>query len=1043
MSGLSTFVGRRDELAALARVLDLPHRGRGALVLVLGEPGIGKTSLVATALTRTDLPASWARAREEPGAPPLWLWDQVSHPPLVAGTSTDTARRGAASVTVDVSGPRDPPSAASALVGTGHDRFVRFDQLSRRLLEPARREPFVAVLDDLQWADAESRAFLDFLEPDLADTPLVIIVTSRPLPPAALPRADLTLFLRGLPPESLAQLLAAETGDAVHPELVAAVADGTGGNPFLATEVARQLRGAADAADQARGPAVLSHGARALLARRLADLPPATRALLAVLAVLGTPADADVVAAVLDVPVADVHDRAAAAVSAGLADDTGQALCLSHTLVREAVLAEDGPAARIRLHGRVAAVLEATAGPQGAAAISAHARAAGDRVSAARWAATAGDAAFAAAMYAEAAVWFRRAVEDTPAPPTGLRVRLADALSRSGQVQEANTTYLAAAAEARASGDGQTAARAVLGAGTVGGAFEVRMLDADQLEMVRQALDALGPEDSAIRSMLMARLSVSATLTSDHTRRARLAADAVAMARRLGDDAALAYALSAFCDAHAGPVDLQARVAAATEMLTAARWAKDPELELLARRHLFVAQMESGDLPSASRTLAAFVELADALRQPQFCWYARLGEAMLAMLRGALDEAEALGRQAAELGRRAGSGNARMLADGALLPMIERERGGHGYAAMIAEMNRDHPEAARGLQALPLFGVGHGVGVEEVRGSLADWRDFAPGPDDGLYLMAMALVGSGGAYVRDEDAMSAARAALEPYSDRLVLDGTAAVCYGPAALTLAQIAVAQGDLAEAERRYDETERILMRIGALGLLARVRKERGSPEASPAGARVRSAAQPQHPDVAPLTSAGGPDDEAALVREGDVWVVAFAGRTVRLRHGKGLGDLARLLAEPGREFHVLDLTAVGEGRAPVRAAAVNADLGAGLDETARTAYRHRIRDLMQEIDEASALHDDERTARLDDERALLLSELSRAYGLSGRPRPQGSDSERARKAVGMRVHQTIERIDAALPELGRHLRNSVRTGTYCSYMPEHPRTWHCQP
>ena len=100
------------------------------------------------------------------------------------------------------------------------------------------------------------------------------------------------------------------------------------------------------------------------------------------------------------------------------------------------------------------------------------------------------------------------------------------------------------------------------------------------------------------------------------------------------DDGAIAYALSAWCDAHAGPRHSQLRLEAAAEMLAAARRADDPELELLARRFQIVALMELAGVVQASRTIDAFAQLADRLRQPQFCWYARLVEGMRALLRG-------------------------------------------------------------------------------------------------------------------------------------------------------------------------------------------------------------------------------------------------------------------------------------------------------------------------------------------------------------------------------------------------------------------------
>jgi hypothetical protein len=141
------------------------------------------------------------------------------------------------------------------------------------------------------------------------------------------------------------------------------------------------------------------------------------------------------------------------------------------------------------------------------------------------------------------------------------------------------------------------------------------------------------------------------------------------------------------------------------------------------------------------------------------------------------------------------------------------------------------------------------------------------------------------------------------------------------------------------------------------------------------------------------------------------------------------------------HVFDLVTTAEGRAADESAA-SGDLGPALDATARAAYERRIRELTARIEDAEDRGNDAVAARCDEERATLLRELAGALGLSGRPRPQGSDVERARKAVGMRIRDAIDRIERELPALGRHLRHSVRTGTMCSYTPEHPVAWRCQ-
>jgi hypothetical protein len=181
---------------------------------------------------------------------------------------------------------------------------------------------------------------------------------------------------------------------------------------------------------------------------------------------------------------------------------------------------------------------------------------------------------------------------------------------------------------------------------------------------------------------------------------------------------------------------------------------------------------------------------------------------------------------------------------------------------------------------------------------------------------------------------------------------------------------------------------------------------------------------------------------LRREGDQWLVEYAGTAVRVRATKGLRDLATLLARPDAEVAALDLASPAPASASRRAAV--ADGGdVLLDDQARREYRARITELRADVEEATAANDIERAGRAQAELDLLLAELAAATGLGGRPRRAGSDVERARKAVSARLADTIDRLTELHPPLGRHLRNSIRTGSYCCYRPEQPTRWQIEP
>ena len=286
-----------------------------------------------------------------------------------------------------------------------------------------------------------------------------------------------------------------------------------------------------------------------------------------------------------------------------------------------------------------------------------------------------------------------------------------------------------------------------------------------------------------------------------------------------------------------------------------------------------------------------------------------------------------------------------------------------------------------------------------------------------------------------------------------------------------EIEVAGGDLGRARAAADELERVAARFQSKALVAgaalargRVRLAEGNAVA--AEERCSQAARMWNEIGAPYEAAvartvlaealraGGGHERAALElqaarailerievaasaatetnvfrREGDYWSVLFDGQTVRVRDLKGMRYLAQLVAHPGREFHVLDLVAAETGQRTSLG-----DAGAILDERAKAAYRRRLAEIEDDIEQARALEDAGREAQADAERDFLVRELAGGVGLGGRDRRAGSASERARSGVTRAIRQGIARIGEHHPRLGEHLDRAVRTGTHCAYAPE---------
>jgi len=252
-----------------------------------------------------------------------------------------------------------------------------------------------------------------------------------------------------------------------------------------------------------------------------------------------------------------------------------------------------------------------------------------------------------------------------------------------------------------------------------------------------------------------------------------------------------------------------------------------------------------------------------------------------------------------------------------------------------------------------------------------------------------------------------------------------------ATLARGRVRLAEGQAAEAERYCSEAARMWHDIGAPYEAAVARMALA--DALRAGGSQDRAVLEQRAARSMLdrieVAARATAETNAFRREGDYWSVVFEGRTVRVRDLQGMRYLAQLLAHPGRQFHVVDLVAAETGQQMALG-----DAGEMLDERAKSAYRRRLAEIEDDIEQARALDDAEREAQADAERDFLVRELARAVGLGGRDRRSGSASERARVGVTRAVRQSIARIGQHHPQLGEHLRRSVRTGTYCAYAPD---------
>jgi tetratricopeptide (TPR) repeat protein len=544
------------------------------------------------------------------------------------------------------------------------------------------------------------------------------------------------------------------------------------------------------------------------------------------------------------------------------------------------------------------------------------------------------------------------------------------------------------------------------------------------------------PDDSR-KARLLARLARE--LLGDSSagpRRRALADESLKLARDLGDPGVLAEVLDARLHALWDPAGAEDRLAAASEIIDLARAAGDGTRERHGMFWRFVALMELARVAEAESALAAFHRAAAAAGDRQAVVMATARHAMLATLRGRFGEAAQLIAEVAAQGRKAGLADTERLVwslnaeiafyrGPATAPFsvddllsMARRLPGHlmeaSNAAWLWLMGRTQEAQAEMDRVLPAVLAGSGP----------------------RYVGAAALLAFVAALAGDDAAAAQLREALLPYRGRLAVFGGANTCMGPVSSFLGLLATRLGLLEEAVSCLDEAAAFAEKAGALpGLALSLQAAAAalSLRQAPGDRQRASACQARAREIADRLGAPGLLDRLtptagqwSLRRDGEDWLLHAGPEHARLRDSRGLHYLRALLVAPGSDIPALDLVAGGPGLAP-------SDIGPLLDAAARNTYRHRIRQLDDELAAADRTGDSTAADKAHRERQALISELGRATGLAGRPRRATADAERARINVTRTLRAAIDRITVAAPVAGAHLNSSIRTGTVCRYQP----------
>ncbi|HEX5616307.1 MAG TPA: AAA family ATPase [Acidimicrobiia bacterium] len=1080
--GGSTFVGRHRELDVLAATLARVEAGHGAVALISGEPGIGKSCLAdefATRARATGARVLWGRCWEAGGAPAYWPWAQALRGTVRERSTRDVAEHVGdglpylaqmipelrAGATDTVEPVADPETA----------RFRLFDAVASYVRYLGDDHPVVIVLEDLHGADTPTLLLLQFLAHELDGARVLVVATYRtsemvrdhPLRGVVTELARVPgtrrLALAGMGVDEIATYVEQVTGTSPDPGVVDELRDRTEGNPLFVGEIVR-LVSATGATDAVAFAGAVPEGVQEAITQRLAGLDARCRELLSAASVLGRDVRLEALAQLVEHDATAVFEQLESAFATGLlATGTSPSeLRFSHALVRD-VLYETLPlATRARLHFRTGEVLEALYAHElesHASELAHHylaAGPAGDIGRAVHAATVAGEVAARALAHEEAARLLRAAndladLHDLDDGRAERLLALGEAEMRAGDLEHARGHLLRAATLAEADGRAALLARAAV---AYGGRFawERAGNDHEMVPLLQRALDAIGPEDSPLRVRLLARLA--GARRDEHDREPRVAAgsEALAIARRLDDPPTLAYALNGMHGAIWDAENCEERLAFADEVRVVAQRIGDPEELIMAHAARCWALWELGDFAAARREHEAVSSLVTRLRQPAQRWLHAAIAAAIALFEGRFDEVEPL----ADIARREGIGSLRFDAEAAHLTALTMLRLEQGRGSEVA---RDLEAASVAYPWYPHFrllaarvqaATGDVTGARSaLRAIFAD--DLRAIPPNNYTLFSLVALADTVADLDDAELAARVVPHLEPYAHRVSVappEGSLGVLHRP----LGRVLVTAGRYDEAVDRLGRALEVHERMGTPPWVAHTHADlavalakRGAPgdDARAEQHRARAAALGASLGIAELMAAEdvpSPAVDAPTLgdhasrsttanvfrRDGELWSIAYEGNTFRLRDSKGLQYLAELLRRPREDVAAIDLVGGADGgRQEV------------LDDAARRAYRQRVEELQDDLDEAERFHDDERAARARAELDAVVAELTAATGLGGRSRSVAGEGERARQRVRKAIATALDRIEAQDAALGRHLASTVRTGYLCRYEPD-PRS-----
>nr|WP_279575843.1 AAA family ATPase [Actinomadura barringtoniae] len=672
--------GRTSELERLSRIAHAAEMGRRlGTALVDGEPGIGKTALLevfSVGLATAGWRVLWGRCPEAGGAPPLWPWQQVIN--ALTGEPLDKAATG---------------------------RFQTSRAIVERFGKNSGTRPLAVLLDDLHAADEGTLAVLrDVLADVQQGTPIMIIGTFRPAEVSQALSDTLAVFARKgslrlplgpLPDEDAAALVRAVqaeegTADRATPEVIAAIVERAGGNPFYLRELARlppdddaplpppsfapsperrtppptstptmpppPPRPAPQPAAAAPEPepedeeaAEVPAGIAEVIRLRVARLPALTRNVLRVVSVIGREADVRLVVAAQRHDPDDVYDALEAAIVSGLLEEPAAGrVRFAHVLVRDTIYGDLLRLRRARLHADVGKAAERLF-PGDLTALAHHfseAAVLGNSDQAVRYCRAAAEAAEEAFTYGSALALWERALAafdrdggGDPVTRTELLIGQARATQLAGKPRLAYDLRTEAVRAAREIGDPRLTARAIVAIDTptLWYSRPRGRVDLELIDLIERTLPEV-PDD--VKAQLRTSYALEAGLHHDPEGAAKAATEAVEWARQAGDDALLAGALNAVYFADRRPGHYGDVTRAALELERVGREARMPGVQALGLLAQCVELGAHGEVDAIAKLADAVRELADRYELPVFRMQVELSDAARELVQGDLRTAE-------------------------------------------------------------------------------------------------------------------------------------------------------------------------------------------------------------------------------------------------------------------------------------------------------------------------------------------------------------------------------------------------------------------